>query len=103
MLPSCAAEVVDAAREWWPESSSAQRGLLAGPLKTLAVNLSALDERGGVLARPGPPMVRRGLVADCRRVTDLVRRCCPPEGAGQGLWSASARLAFALVKVDESA
>jgi hypothetical protein len=104
LLRRTAATLLAEARTAWPTLTERERAALARPLKTLADTLAFLDKRtadGERLARPGVPMVKRGLLSDCRAATVAVRRACRHDGGTAGLWQTGAALAYALATVEE--
>jgi hypothetical protein len=101
LLRACAVEVVDLARVWWPAASPTARARVGGPLAKLAKNLAFLGEQEAGTARPGAPMVRDGLLRNTREAIVVIRVNCPPDTAGMPLWTACARLSFAVARLED--
>jgi hypothetical protein len=101
LLRTCATDVVEQARQWWPAAPATARSRVADPLGKLAEQLAFLRQRDEVLARPGAPMARDALLRNVRAVVLAIRINCPPDASGMPLWTACARLAFAVARLED--
>lgn len=93
-MVTCADEVLEAARVWWPDGSDFVRSQLADPLKTMAESV-AFHRKHDRTPRPMHAMGQQALMWACYRAAEEIRLTVSHDRDGsEALWDAAARLAF---------